>query len=159
MQAALGALGVKPAELEMATRIMDALCTLNGNQTNAAVIQAISTSAYMPVRTGDVKLLLSRRSDCVRITRTDRSELFACTYADLREAAARALLARKEGIMARAPQLADRAAVSATLSRASVGDARQRDTLMRALAELDDIERQSEEVKALDQFVFAQPPT
>lgn len=153
MQVALEVLGVKPAELEVATRIMDALCTLKGGRASATAIQAISTSEHLPIRTGDAALLLNRLRDCVRVTRTDRRELFSCTYADLRTAAENALVKRKEEILERTPALADRAAVTASLARACIGDARHREAILASLAELEQIDRKLDELRAFDQFV------
>lgn len=154
MQVALTALGVPPEGLDVATRIMDALCTLNGSSTDATVIQAIATSRALPIRTGDVKLLLNQLKSCVRITRSERTEKFACTFVDLRAAAEAELLRRREAVLADLEGTGGRGGSAIPeLSRAAARSPHERHRLDAARAELERVDRALQAVRVLDKFV------
>ena len=86
MQTALETLGVQN-DMDLAARVLDALCSMQGKYVEATQIRAIVHSQAFPVRTGDVKAVLSQLPELVNARSTERNTFYSCTYAILSAAA------------------------------------------------------------------------
>lgn len=99
MQTVLETLGVHD-DTDMAARVLDALCSMQGKYVEATQIRAIVHSPAFPVRTGDVKAVLAQFSGLVNTRSTERNTFYSCTYAIISTAALERLAEQLDHITA-----------------------------------------------------------